>query len=140
MFNSLEVRSPFLDREFAEYAGSLPTRFKLAGSKRKIVLKRLAGRYLPEAVVNRKKHGFAVPIGALIRTLFWERCADLLLSRTNPAAEWFERSTIETLLCEHRAGRRDHGKKLWALYVLFRVALLRHAPPAATPYTAEAVQ
>jgi asparagine synthase (glutamine-hydrolysing) len=122
MFNSLEVRSPFLDREVAEYAGSLPTRLKLVGRRRKIVLKRLAARYLPEAIVERKKHGFAVPIGTLIRTLFWERCADVLLSRDNPVAGWFERSAIEHLLREHRAGRRDHGKKLWALYVLFEVS------------------
>jgi asparagine synthase (glutamine-hydrolysing) len=140
MFNSLEVRSPFLDREVAEYAGTLPTRFKLAGRHRKVVLKRLAARYLPEAIVQRKKHGFAVPIGALIRTLFWERCADVLLSRANPVARWFERSAIERLLGEHRAGRHDHGKKLWALYVLFKVAEPRFAPPVAQPRTAEAVQ
>jgi asparagine synthase (glutamine-hydrolysing) len=139
MFNSLEVRSPFLDRNLAEYACALPTRFKLDGSKRKIILKRLAGCFLPEAIVNRKKHGFAVPIGSLIRTLFWERCADLLLSRSNPVAEWFERSAIETLLREHRAGRQDHGKKLWALYVLFRVASRRCAPPVAEPHMAEAM-
>ena len=29
MFNSLEVRAPFLGRDLAEYACSLPTRFKL---------------------------------------------------------------------------------------------------------------
>ena len=103
------------------------------------MLKRLAAHYLPMAIVQRKKHGFAVPIGALIRTLFWERCADLLLSRTNPVAQWFERSAIEWLLREHRAGRHDHGKKLWALTMLFRVAEPRFAP-AAEPRTAEAAQ
>src|SRR4029077_4453546 len=68
MFNSLEVRAPFLDRRFAEYALSLPTPLKLRGHTKKYILKRLAGRYLPQAIVERKKHGFAVPIGALIRT------------------------------------------------------------------------
>jgi asparagine synthase (glutamine-hydrolysing) len=140
MFNSLEVRSPFLDREVAEYAGPLPTRLKLAGRQRKVVLKRLAAGYLPEAIVERKKHGFAVPIGALIRTLFWERCADVLLSRANPVAQWFERSAIERLLGEHRSGRHDHGKKLWALYMLFRVAGHRVAPPVAEPRAAAAAQ
>ena len=138
MFNSLEVRSPFLDRDLAEYASALPTHLKLQGAKRKIILKRVATRYLPEAIVNRKKHGFAVPIGGLIRTLFWERCADVLLSRSNPVAGWFERSAIERMLAEHRAGRRDNGKKLWALYVLFRVALPRFAPPVVEPRVAEA--
>jgi len=139
MFNSLEVRAPFLDREVAEYAGALPTRLKLAGRRGKIVLKRLAAQYLPGSIVERKKHGFAVPIGSLIRTLFWERCADLLLSRTNPAAEWFERSAIERLLREHQAGH-DHGKKLWALTMLFRVAEPRLAPPVAEPRAAEAAR
>jgi asparagine synthase (glutamine-hydrolysing) len=124
----------------AEYAGALPTRLKLAGRRGKIVLKRLAANYLPAAIVERKKHGFAVPIGSLIRTLFRERCADILLSRTNPAAEWFERSAIERLLREHQAGRRDHGKKLWALTMLFRVAEPRFAPPVAEPRAAEAAR
>jgi len=133
MFNSLEVRAPFLDREVAEYAGSLPSRLKLAGRSRKIVLKRLAARYLPASIVERKKHGFAVPIGSLIRTLFRERCADILLSRANPVAEWFERTAIERLLREHQTGWHDHGKKLWALTMLFRVAEPRLATPIAEP-------
>jgi len=140
MFNSLEVRAPFLDRDVAEYTGLLPTRFKLAGGSRKIVLKRLATRYLPAAIVERKKHGFAVPIGALICTLFRERCTDLLLSRSNPVAGWFERSAIERMLREHLDGRHDHGKKLWALTVLFRVAEPRSVAPIAEPLTAETIR
>jgi asparagine synthase (glutamine-hydrolysing) len=122
MFNSLEVRAPFLDRRFAEYALALPTRLKLRGRTKKYILKRLAWRYLPPAILARKKHGFAVPIGALIRTLFRERCRDILLSRANPVADWFERAAIEALIDEHDRGRHDHGKKLWALYILFCVA------------------
>ena len=84
------------------------------------------------AIVERKKHGFAVPIGALIRTLFRERCRDVLLSRANPVADWFERAAIEALIDEHQSGRHDHGKKLWALYILFCVAG-RSVAPAAAP-------
>ena len=96
-------------------------------------MKRLARRHVPGWIVDRKKHGFAVPIGGLIRTLFRERCCDLLLSRANPVADWFERSAIEALLDEHLSGRRDHGKKLWALFVLFAVAGRRAAPLSAAP-------
>jgi len=138
MFNSFEVRAPFLERAFAECACALPTRLKLRRQTRKYVLRRLARRYLPGPIVDRKKHGFAVPIGALIRTLFRERCRDLLLSRTNQVADWFERNAIEALLDEHLSGRRDHGKKLWALCVLFAVAGRRAAPPSA-PSTPRAV-
>src|SRR5271166_298456 len=122
MFNSLEVRAPFLSRALAEYACSLPTRLKLRGSEKKYILKRLACRYLPERIAYRKKHGFAVPIGSLIRTLFWPQCRDVLMSTSNPVAGWYRRAAIEQLLNEHAAGRIDHGKKLWALYILFCVA------------------
>ena len=122
MFNSLEVRAPFLSRAVAEYACRLPTRLKLRGREKKYILKRLACRYLPDRIAYRKKHGFAVPIGRLIRTLFWTQCRDVLMSTSNPVAEWFSRSTLEDLLSEHASGRNDHGKKLWALYILFCVA------------------
>jgi asparagine synthase (glutamine-hydrolysing) len=131
MFNGLEVRAPFLDRRFAEYACALPTGLKMRGRTRKYILKRLARRYLPPGITDRKKHGFAVPIGGLIRTLFRERCRDVLLSHANPVADWFERPALEALLDEHLAGRRDHGKKLWALYILFAVAARR--PTRAAP-------
>jgi asparagine synthase (glutamine-hydrolysing) len=97
------------------------------------ILKRLARRYLPGPIIDRRKHGFAVPIGGLIRTLFRERCRDLLLSRNNPVADWFERSAIEGLLDEHLSGRHDHGKKLWVLYVLFVVAGRRTASLSSAP-------
>jgi asparagine synthase (glutamine-hydrolysing) len=138
MFNSLEVRAPFLDRRFAECVLRLPRRLKLRGRTRKYILKRLGYRYLPAAVVDRKKHGFAVPIGLLLRTLFRERCRDVLLSPANPVAHWFERAAIEALLDEHDRGRHDHGKKLWALYVLFCVAGRRAAAERAAPLRAVA--
>src|SRR3984893_14719631 len=134
MFNSLEVRAPFLDRRFAKYALSLPRRLKLRGHTKKYILKRLACRYLPPAIVGRKKHVFAVPIGALIRTLFRERCRDVLLSRANPVADCFERAAIEALIDEHQSARHDHGKKLWALYILFCVAGRPVAPAAAAAH------
>ena len=138
MFNSLEVRAPFLDRRLAEYTLTLPTRLKLRGRSKKYILKQLAYRYLPRTVVERKKHGFAVPIGLLIRTLFRERCRDVLLSRANPVADWFERTAIEALIDEHDSGRYDHGKKLWALYILFCVAGRRAAPMPAVAMPAAA--
>jgi asparagine synthase (glutamine-hydrolysing) len=130
MFNSLELRAPFLSRELADYSSALPTGFKLRHGVKKYILKRLACRYLPQRIVYRKKHGFAVPIGRLIRTLFWTRCQDVLMSAGNPVSDWFDRAAIERLLAAHASGRADHGKKLWALYILFSVAGRRRAPAA----------
>lgn len=127
MFNGLEVRSPFLSLAFAEYACALPGRLKLRGNTRKHILKQVARRYLPERIVGRRKHGFAAPISSLLRTAFRERCEDVLLSGSNPVSPWFDRARLGQLVQEHMSGVRDHGKRLWALYVLFTVAA-RYAP------------
>jgi len=138
MFNGLEVRAPFLDRNLAEFVCALPTCLKLAGRTKKYILKRLAGDILPSHLVHRKKHGFAMPIGRVMRTLLWQQSRDILLSSTNPAAAWFRRDAVEALLAQHAAGREDHGKKLWALLILFIVAGRRResigdlAPPRLT--------
>jgi asparagine synthase (glutamine-hydrolysing) len=136
MFASLEVRAPFLSRAFAEYSWGLPTRLKMRRSVKKYILKQLACRYLPERIVHRRKHGFAIPIGRLIRTLFWTRCRDVLMSTDNAVAEWFRREAIEALLGEHLAGRADHGKKLWALYVLYSVGGRRRPHSSGTTHGA----
>lgn len=132
MFNGLEVRSPFLDRQFAEYACALPTRLKLRGNTRKHVLKQVARRYLPAHVVDRRKHGFAIPIGTLLRTRFRDRCEDVLRSKSNPASCWFDHDRLEQLLVQHMGGVRDHGKRLWALYILFTVAARQASLPPVT--------
>jgi hypothetical protein len=49
------------------------------------------------------------------------------LSRITLSPIWFERTAIEALLDEHQVGRHDHGKKLWALFILFAVAGRRDA-------------
>jgi asparagine synthase (glutamine-hydrolysing) len=134
MFNSLEVRAPFLDRHLAEYAASLPMSLKYQDGSTKHVLKQVARRYLPESLVSRKKHGFAVPIGGLLRSLFQERVRDTLLSTSNPVSAWFSRGAIETLLAEHMSGKRDHGKRLWALFILFTVTGRSFAPAPAAPH------
>jgi asparagine synthase (glutamine-hydrolysing) len=133
MFNSLEVRAPYLHRPLAEFAAALPASLKLRNGSGKHILKLLARRYLPAALIDRKKHGFAVPIGHLLRTLFRERAIDTLLSTTNPVAPWFNRATIETMLAAHMSGRRDHGKRLWALTILFAVAARRQPQPQPAP-------
>jgi len=68
MMNSLEVRSPFLDIEVADFARKLPGRFKLRGGTTKYLLKRAAAPLLPPDIIDRKKKGFGSPIGPWLRS------------------------------------------------------------------------
>ena len=122
MYSSLEVRSPFLDKNFTDYVFGLPQNDKLRLFKGKYLLRKLAKSYLPDSILQRKKHGFAFPISEYIRTHLKERVGDTILNRTNPIMDWFDFNYINTCWKEHQSMRRDHGKKLWALYILMNVA------------------
>jgi hypothetical protein len=37
------------------------------------------------------------------------------------------------MLAAHHAGRQDHGKRLWALTILFTVVARRQPPPSPAP-------
>jgi asparagine synthase (glutamine-hydrolysing) len=121
MYVSLEVRAPFLGRAFAEYAMSLPSRDKLRGLSTKHLFRKLALRHIPRDTVERKKHGFAVPLGRLLRGSLREPVGAALLDRGSPLHDWFDRGEIERLWASHQAGS-DHRKKLWTLHALAAAA------------------
>jgi asparagine synthase (glutamine-hydrolysing) len=103
MINSLEVRSPFLDIEVANFARRLPHEFKLRGGTTKYLLKRAAEKLLPADIVHRKKKGFGTPVGAWLRT-----------GRLAPEANT---PLLREHLDAHLAGRSDERLHLWCEYV-----------------------
>ncbi|MCA9729417.1 MAG: asparagine synthase (glutamine-hydrolyzing), partial [Candidatus Eisenbacteria bacterium] len=64
---ALESRAPFLDREVMEFAATLPPRERVDRLQTKPFLKRYALRYLPRAIVHRRKRGLSVPLSAWLR-------------------------------------------------------------------------
>ena len=118
MYNSLEVRAPFLARGFAEYALSLPSRDKIRGFDTKHLFKKLARRHIPAEIVDRPKHGFALPLAQLLRGPLAAPVAALLLDTGSPLRTWFNHAAIARLWTEHLSGARDHRKKIWTLFTL----------------------
>ncbi|MCS7071504.1 MAG: asparagine synthase (glutamine-hydrolyzing), partial [Anaerolinea sp.] len=64
---SLETRAPFLDVRVIEVAARIPLNLKLRGRTTKYILRRAARGLLPDAIIDRPKHGFGVPLGAWLR-------------------------------------------------------------------------
>ncbi len=62
MASSLEVRSPFLDYRFIEYASRIPSKWKASITNEKILLKEIIKDLIPDKIINRKKKGFTPPI------------------------------------------------------------------------------
>ena len=59
---SLELRAPLLDYRVAEFAASLPKEWKWDSRAGKYILKDAAKKLLPDAILNRRKQGFVLPI------------------------------------------------------------------------------
>jgi len=68
MKNSLEVRVPLLDYRVVDFANSLPAHFKIDGKQKKKILIDTFKSHLPEAIFNRNKKGFEVPLVKFFQT------------------------------------------------------------------------
>lgn len=107
MMNSLEVRAPFLDINLANFARRIPSRWRLRGGTTKYLLKEAARGLLPDRIIDRKKKGFGVPVGAWFRDGALRIDPDLM-----PCP-----SVARRLQDEHVAGRRNHRLFLWNAWV-----------------------
>ena len=117
MAHSIESRVPLLDNEVVDFAARLPADLKIANGRRKHVLKQAAAGLLPPQILDRRKQGFAVPVGVWFRGGIRDLFADVLLSARARQRGYFETPFVERLVREHVAGRRDHTLRLWALVV-----------------------
>ncbi len=117
----LEVRCPLLDRDLDRAALAAPIGQLIPRRQRKGLLRRIARRHLPAAAVDRRKMGFAVPIGQWFRADFGG-LRTLLLDHLHSAEPFgpihLERLVLRGMLEEHMSGAVDHGQRLFALLTL----------------------
>lgn len=64
----LEMRVPYLDNRLVEFALNLPAKYQTNHAEVKILLKKVAERYLPMDIVHREKKGFPLPINEWLST------------------------------------------------------------------------
>jgi len=115
MAHSLEARSPFLDHEVMQLAACLPVKHKVKGQRTKRILREAFVDLLPDAVENRGKVGFSVPLGMWFRGPLYRSARDLLLAPDAGLHDYLRTEEVGRLLEENRHGRADHGKRIWSL-------------------------
>jgi asparagine synthase (glutamine-hydrolysing) len=120
MAASLEVRSPFLDPHLIAFLGAVPPSLKLRGMTRKYLLRELMRGRLPDALIDRPKHGFGVPLNKWLGTSLAELLADYLSPSRLRTQGIFDHRTVTKLVQDHLEGRRANGQQLWPL-LLFQL-------------------
>ncbi len=117
MAHSIESRVPLLDNRVIDFAATLPSDLKILNGRRKHILKEAARTLLPAGILDRKKQGFGVPLGAWFRGGLTDVFSDVLRSPLTRQRGYFEPRFVDRLVDEHLSGRRDHTLRLWQLMV-----------------------
>ncbi len=115
MAASLESRLPFLDPALLEFAWRLPQHLKIRGTTGKYILRKVLERYVPPALTERPKAGFAVPLAAWLRGPLKDWAQDLLSPAKLNQQNIFATDIITRYWQEHLTGRRDWDQQLWAV-------------------------
>lgn len=110
MAHGLETRAPFLDRELAEFALSLPANLKVDGERTKILFKQALARHWPDEIRQRRKQGFAAPFASWLRRDDVQQLCRRVFASGSPLAELLPGSTRDVV------GRS--AQKTWCLLTL----------------------
>lgn len=134
MAASVENRPPFLDHRLVELAFQLDSSLKIRGGSSKWIVKQIAQKHLPAAIVHRRKVGFRVPLDEWFRGGLRDFANDLLLGSDSFVGRWFDRGTLAGIVADHEQGRRNEELRLWTLLGLevFQRQFFRAKPVAAT--------
>jgi asparagine synthase (glutamine-hydrolysing) len=117
MAHGLEARSPLLDHELLELAAALPARFKVLGRRKKIALRAALRGLVPDALIDRPKQGFQVPMAEWLRTDLREMAREALLGEHACAHGFLRPQMVRRLLERHLAHEEDNSAILWSILV-----------------------
>jgi asparagine synthase (glutamine-hydrolysing) len=129
MAHSLEARVPYLDTVVTNLALALPTRHKVRGLSKKVLLRQAAEPLLPREIVHGKKRGFSIPAAAWLRGELEPFARETLSAETLRHQGFFDPRVVQRLLDDHVAGREDLSRQLWGL-LAFTLWYERHVDRA----------
>jgi asparagine synthase (glutamine-hydrolysing) len=119
MASSIEPRVPFLDRDLIEFSAGINHSFKLNGQEGKYVVKKALKGMLPDEIINRKKHGFSVPLAGWFQGDLRDYAAQTLLDSGVNKKLGFNEEYVKKILPGDNGFRRPGDAfRVWRLLVL----------------------
>ncbi len=132
MAHGLEVRAPFLDHRLAEWALSLPARFRATPAEGKRVLKAAVAGRVDQDILHAAKRGFAPPVAD------WLKDPQGPVRRLSGSARWREsgvldRTRVEKMVERHLSGAANYAQELWAVIMFDAFLIAEAGAPATSP-------
>jgi len=122
MASSVEVRVPFLDREFVEFVGwNVKPEWKLKGKWRPVtkhIFREAMRSMLPDEVMRQPKAGFAAPVDYWLAHDLRPMVDDLLSEAQIKRRGLFRPEVVRRYIDEHRRGAEDWSMQIWQLLTL----------------------
>jgi|TARA_B100001750_G_C15511810_1_gene604207 asparagine synthase (glutamine-hydrolysing) len=115
MCTSLENRVPLLDHRIMEFVWKLPLSIRMEHGKRKILLKKILSRFIPQKLIKRPKSGFAIPLDSWLRGPLKEWAQSLINESTLKNNEFLDSQKVQTLWKQHQSKRYNYQNQLWAI-------------------------
>lgn len=144
MAHSVEGRFPFLDYRVVEFCSKLPPEVKLFGLNEKFLLRRLASKWLPDEIWQRRKRPYRAPIH---RSFFGpagplDYVSELLSAQCLEECGLFNPAAVQQMVQKLAAGKRVGETDDMALAGILSTQLVwrqfvqdfrSHMPPPARP-------
>lgn len=115
MAHSLEVRVPLLSPVLVMWAMGVPSGMKIKDGVGKYILRQAIAPRVPKDIVDRCKQGFRIPLAEWFGGDFGGHARELWRDSGAADSGYLDRTGVDALFREHREGKRDHGRFLYAL-------------------------
>ena len=118
MYHSLEVRTPFLDKDVIKFAFNISDKLKIRGGESKWISKQLLKRYLPLEKLSKAKTGFSVPIDNWLKNDLRIWSEELLEKNKIDKFGILDSSKVINLWNSHKNGKVNNSKQIWNIVML----------------------
>ena len=126
---SLEGRMPLLDHRVVELAWRLPLRMKIRNGQGKWALRQVLYQHVPQALIERPKMGFGVPLDAWLRGPLRDWAEALLNPARLKREAYIAPELVQQKWREHLSGERNWQYHLWDV-LMFQAWLEHQQTPA----------
>ncbi len=116
MQNSLETRVPLLDYRIVEFALNLPEALKIKNGCSKYLLKQVLYDFVPQALFDRPKWGFSIPLDKWMKNELKEYIESYLFIEN----DYLDSDQVKKLYQRFLAGENHLYQRIWAVFVLNR--------------------